>query len=177
MQFILAEYVQLVKGFPKNEEVVKWLNWLFAFYNIDNPLRVSAFLARIGHECASFNTLEESASGQAYEGRKDLGNTSKGDGVKYKGKGWIMITGKNNYSILSKAYNKDFVSKPELLKEIEWAAKSCGWYWNLKDLNKLADKGNIKEITRIINGGYNGLIDTQTRYVRCLQWFKSKGYS
>ena len=67
MEFTLAEYMQLVKGFPRNEEIVKWLNWIFKYYKIDNPLRVSAFLGRIGHECLSFNQFEELASGAAYE--------------------------------------------------------------------------------------------------------------
>lgn len=176
MQFTLSEYMQLVKGFPRNEETVRWLNWIFDYYKIDNPLRVSAFLARIGHECLSFTALEEFASGDAYEGKKDLGNTQKGDGRKYKGRGFIMITGKSNYTILSKVYNKDFVNKPELLLESEWAAKTAGWFWNWKNLNKIADKGDIKEITRRINGGYNGLVDTQVRYKRCLDWFKAKGF-
>lgn len=176
MQFTLAEYMQLVKGFPRNEEIVKWLNWIFDYYKIDNPLRVSAFLARIGHESLSFTRVREIASGDAYEGRKDLGNTQKGDGRKFRGRAYIQITGRSNYTILSRVYNKDFVNKPELLEEIEWSAKATGWFWNWKDLNKLADKGNIKEITRRINGGYNGLVDTQLRYKRCLDWFKAKGF-
>lgn len=176
MEFTLSEYIQLVKDFPRNEEIVRWLNWIFEYYKIDNPLRVSAFLARTGHECLSFTSLEEIASGEAYEGRKDLGNIQKGDGVKYKGRGFIMITGRNNYTTLSKVFNKDFVANPNLLKEIEWSAKSAGWFWNWKELNKLADKGDINEITRRINGGYNGLVDTQVRYKRCLNWFKEKGF-
>lgn len=176
MEFTLAEYMQLVKGFPRNEEIVKWLNWIFKYYKIDNPLRVSAFLGRIGHECKSFTDFEEDASGSAYEGRKDLRNTSKGDGVKYKGRGAVQITGKANYTTMSKAFNKDFVGNPKLLLEPEYAIKVSGFFWESKGLNALADKGNLKEIVRRINGGYNGLADTEARYKRCLDWFKSKGF-
>lgn len=176
MQFTLAEYMQLVKGFPRNEEIVKWLNWIFDYYKIDNPLRVSAFLARVGHECKSFTDFEEDASGEAYEGSKILGNTQKGDGRRFKGFGAIQITGRWNYGWISKALKKDFLNNPQLLLENEWAIKSAGFFWSFKDLNKLADKGDIKEVTRRINGGYNGLVDTQLRYKRCLDWFKAKGF-
>lgn len=176
MEFTLAEYMQLVKGFPRNEEIVKWLNWIFKYYKIDNPLRVSAFLARVGHECLSFNQFEEFASGAAYEGRKDLGNTSPGDGKKYKGFGAIMYTGKFNYQTISKVFNKDFVGNPKLLLIPEWAIKTAGYFWESKGLNALADKGNLKEIVRRINGGFNGLSDTELRYKRCLDWFKAKGF-
>ena len=177
MKFTLVDFQQLVKGFPKNEEIVKWLNYTFDFYKINTPLRISAFLARIGHECLSFTQFEEFASGAAYEGRKDLGNIQKGDGVKYKGRGAVQITGRTNYSNLSKAFAIDFITNPKLLLTPEWAIKSSGWFWSTKNLNSLADKGNIEGITKVINGGFNGLQDTKDRYLKCLQWFKSKGYS
>lgn len=177
MKLTLKDLQELVKGFPSNEELVKWLNYIFEFYKINTPLRISAYLARIGHECLSFKQFEEFASGAAYEGRKDLGNTVPGDGKKYKGMGAVQITGKSNYIALSKALNKDFVSNPKLLLQPEWAIKSSGWFWDSRKLNIPSDKGDIRTVTKIINGGFNGLKETQERYLRCLQWFKSKGYS
>jgi putative chitinase len=177
MKLTLKDLQELVKGFPSNEELVKWLNYIFEFYKINTPLRISAFLSNTGHECLSFKQFEEFASGRAYEGRKDLGNIYPGDGVKFKGFGAIMYTGRANYTRLSKTLNKDFVSNPKLLLEPEWAIKSAGVFWNEKKLNIPSDKGDIKTVRKTINGGFNGMIDVQERYVRCLQWFKSKGYS
>lgn len=125
-------------------------------YGIINRLRESAFIAQIIHESGSFKYTKEIASGQAYEGRKDLGNIQPGDGVKYKGRGLIQITGKNNYSQISRSFEVDFINKPELLEQPEWATKSACWWWDSRKLNDLADKEDFRKITKIINGGYNG---------------------
>jgi len=133
-------------------------------FNINTPLRQAAFLAQLGHESGQFRYVKELASGEAYEGRKDLGNTQKGDGKRYKGRGLIQITGRANYTTLSKAFGVDFVAKPELLETPEWACRSAAWFWGTRKLNELADKEQFITITKRINGGTNGLKDRQELY-------------
>jgi predicted chitinase len=141
-------------------------------YQINTPLRKAHFFAQILHESGSLRYTEELASGSAYEGRKDLGNTHPGDGVRYKGRGAVQITGLTNYSLytnfchLAKRYlDKDFVNNPELLKEPEFACDSAGYYWltkkdkNGNNLNAFADEDNFIKITYFVNGGANGLYD------------------
>lgn len=146
---------------------VHWLNVYCAKYDIDTPLRLSAFLAQICHESGRFRYVEELASGKDYEGRKDLGNVIKGDGIRFKGRGLIQITGRANYTELSKDLGIDFVSEPVLLKEPEYAVMSACWFWNKRGLNKLADEERFRDITKKINGGYNGLEDREKLYVKC----------
>ena len=126
-------------------------------FGIDTPLRMAHYLAQIAHESGELKYTKEIASGRAYEGRKDLGNTHPGDGVKYKGRGLIQITGRANYEAYMRFCKFDVVSTPELLERPLGAVKSSMWYWDRHNLNALADKDDIKKITRIINGGYNGL--------------------
>ena len=84
-------------------------------FSINTPSRILNFLCQVGHESSGLFYTEELASGSAYEGRKDLGNTVKGDGVKYKGRGLIQITGRANYKALTIALKSDFIATPTLL--------------------------------------------------------------
>lgn len=124
-----------------------------------NPARETHFLAQVAHESGGFNYVRELASGDAYEGRADLGNTELGDGVRYKGRGLIQITGRANYQTCGDAIGHDFVTDPEALEEPLFAAKSAGWFWDSRHLNGYADKGDIRAITKRINGGLNGYQD------------------
>ena len=126
---------------------------------INTRIRACHFLAQILHESGSLNYVEELASGRAYEGRRDLGNVVKGDGIKFRGRGLIQITGRSNYETLSKLWGVDLIANPELLERPEYAVKSAIWFWNSRCLNKFADTDNIRDITRRINGGFNGLAD------------------
>ena len=85
------------------------------------------------------------------------GPESSGDGWKYRGRGVIMITGKDNYTTLSKDTGIDFVKKPQLLEQMDYAIMSGGWYWNKNNLNTIADKDDILTITKRINGGTIGI--------------------
>lgn len=126
---------------------------------INTQLRICHFLAQVLHESGSLNYVRELASGKAYEGRKDLGNIIKGDGVKFKGRGLIQITGRANYQTLSGLWGIDLLDKPELLEQPLYAVKSAIWFWNSRCLNKFADTDNIRDIALRINGGFNGLAD------------------
>lgn len=146
---------------------VNWLNEYCQQYEINTPLRLAAFLAQIGHESGRMRYVEEMGKGYAYEGRKDLGNIHKGDGEKFKGRGLIQLTGRYNYEAISKDLGIDFVNNPTLLALPEYAVWSACWYWDKHNLNALADEGRFRDITRKINGGYNGLEDREKLYARC----------
>ncbi|MDR6159639.1 putative chitinase [Chryseobacterium sp. SLBN-27] len=163
-------------------------------FSINTPSRILNFLAQLGHESGGLFYTEELASGSAYEGRKDLGNIQKGDGVKFKGRGLIQITGRANYKAASLALGTDFITNPTFLGgknvtkcndiQLKNAAESAGWFWSSRNLNALADQIDItknidtgnnlvvfKKITKTINGGYNGLPDRLNRYKSGLQYF------
>lgn len=138
-------------------------------FEINTPARQAAFIAQIGHESGQFRYMEELASGQAYEGRKDLGNTQPGDGRLFKGRGLIQITGRANYAACSKALFGDesiLINDPERLCEPTLAARSAAWFWKSHGLNDLADAGNFERITRRINGGLNGQPERLAFYAR-----------
>lgn len=138
------------------------LNSAMREFDIDQtPAREAMFLAQVAHESGGLHYVRELASGKAYEGRADLGNTEDGDGVRYKGRGLIQVTGKANYRACGDALGLDLVSSPELLEQPDNAARSAGWFWASRHLNELADKGDFIAITKRINGGLNGLPDRQ----------------
>lgn len=127
--------------------------------DIETPQRVAAFLAQLAHESGEYRYMEELASGEAYEGRADLGNWLPGDGVRFKGRGPIQITGRNNYAACGAALGLGLLAQPQLLTLPEHATRSAVWFWNRHNLSKLADVDWFKTITRRINGGLNGLSD------------------
>lgn len=150
------------------------LNKWMPYYSINTKNRQAAFIAQILHESGCFRYTEEIASGAAYDTGKlaeKLGNTpdKDGDGEKYKGRGLIMITGKNNYKALSKGLGIDFVKQPELLEDPSNAVQSACWWWTTHNLNILAERGEFKQITYIINGGYNGYADRLGYYTRAMK--------
>lgn len=147
---------------------IDYLNSAMAEFDINTPLREAAFIAQIAHESGEFRYTKELASGEAYEGRKDLGNFDDGDGVKYKGRGFIQITGKSNYQQISNAFNVDFINHPELLESPEWCCRSAAWWWKKHGCNELADSENFIGLTRRINGGLNGYSSRIAYYTRAL---------
>jgi putative chitinase len=128
-------------------------------YGINTPLRICHFLAQVAHESAGFRTTKEYASGAAYEGRKNLGNTQPGDGKRYKGRGLIQLTGRANYRTYGKRLGIDLEGDPAQAEEPALSLQIACEYWKANNLNVLADKDDVAGITRKINGGYNGLDD------------------
>lgn len=138
------------------------LNVAMREFEIDQTAaRESMFLAQLAHESGGFHYVRELASGEAYEKRADLGNTEDGDGVRFKGRGLIQITGRDNYRDCGDALGLDLISCPELLEQPDNAARSAGWFWASRHLNELADRGDFLAVTKRINGGTNGLADRQ----------------
>jgi putative chitinase len=148
------------------------LNMAMEEFDINSRMRKAAFLAQVGHESGQLRYVKELASGSAYEGREDLGNTQPGDGVRFKGRGLIQITGRNNYIACGKALALDLLTHPDLLEEPESACRSAGWFWKSRSLNELADAGDFIRITKRINGGTNGLEDRQALYAKALEVLK-----
>ncbi|PLR62869.1 chitinase [Pseudomonas sp. QC2] len=142
-------------------------------YGIVGTARAAAFIAQIGHESGQLRWVREiwgpTAQQAGYEGRADLGNTVKGDGYKYRGRGLIQITGRANYAACGEALDLDLIGKPELLELPQHAAMSAAWFWSTKGLNTLADQVEFVKITRRINGGINGLVERVAFYNAALK--------
>ena len=145
------------------------LNQKMAENGINTPLRQAHFLAQIAHESGELRYSEEIASGEAYEGRADLGNTQPGDGKRFKGRGLIQLTGRSNYKRYGDARGKDYTTddtaKLLAIEPNTGVDVSC-WFWTEHDLNTLADADNVMEVTKRINGGYNGLEDRKAKLAR-----------
>ena len=132
---------------------------------IVTPRRIADFLAQLAHESGEYRFMEELADGEAYEGRRDLGNINPGDGRKFKGHGPIQITGRTNHAACGLALGLDLVADPLLLTLPQHGTRAAVWFWNTRRLSLLADRDWFKAETRIINGGLNGLED-RVRYWR-----------
>ena len=163
------------------QKFTPYLNKYMQKYGITTPNRVLAFLAQVGHESGSLKYTEEIASGSAYKGRNDLGNIYAGDGVKFKGRGLIQLTGRGGYQNMSQKVGKDLIANPELVQQPDLATEVSAIYWSEKTrngltLNEWADKFDLTQpidstnnkgihenITRAINGGINGLNDRANR--------------
>lgn len=167
-----ADIIKLAKN-PKREflpGLVAGFQRELPRYEINTGLRVSHFMAQCAHECDNFRTMQEYASGDAYEGRTTLGNTQPGDGRRYKGRGIIQLTGRANYRTYGGYLGLDLENNPELAAIPENAVKVACEYWkrttrNNVTMNQLADADDINQITRRINGGINGLTDRQAKLV------------
>jgi len=154
-----------------------------AEFEINTPKRKAAFLAQIAHESGSLRYVRELASGEAYDKRKDLGNTKpeaiqiaaehgSTPGRWWRGHGLIQITGFDNHRACSGALYGDYellLHHPELLEIPADACRSAGWFWKLRGLNELSDAGDFLRITKKINGGTNGLADRMAYYERARQ--------
>lgn len=169
---ITREMIKAIAPNSKEEIIgplVGYLNKYMPKYEVNNYLRICHFLAQAAHEAASFRTLEEYASGAAYEGRRDLGNTQRGDGVRYKGRGIFQLTGRANYRDIGKKIGMDLENNPELAESPEVSVLTALEYWKSRNLNKWADEDNVERITRLINGGLNGFEDRKKYLARCKQ--------
>lgn len=141
-----------------------------AYGVMDNPLRLAHFMAQLCHESGSFRYMEEIASGAAYEGRADLGNTQPGDGRRYKGRGPIQITGRANYRRFGRLIGIDIESAPEIAANPSIGLHLALEYWRDRKLNDLADRDDVEAITRRINGGTNGMADRKAHLAKIKGW-------
>lgn len=171
-----TELGQIIPDLP-TEERKKWtekLNLAMAEFGITTARRQAAFLAQVSHETGQFRYLVESWGPTPQQLRYEppstlaasLGNVKPGDGERYRGRGLIWITGRENYEVFGKAVKVDLVANPDLAATPEFAARTAAWFWKSRGLNELADQDDLKTITRRINGGFNGLDDRMRIYQR-----------
>ena len=176
---------------------VSVLNTAMNHYQIVGLKRVAAFVGQVGHESGHLARLVENLSYSADALRKTwpcrfnaelattvarkpeqianiaygnrMGNTAPGEGWKYRGRGLIQITGKNNYRACGEALGLDLTAQPELLENPQHACMSAAWFWATNGLNTSADAGKFDAITQRINGGQTGAADRQALYARALK--------
>ena len=149
------------------------LNSCLDKFNINTPLRIRHFISQCSHESACGLYIKELASGTAYENRRDLGNTCTGDGPKYKGAGYIQLTGRSNYQALA-----NYLGDQSVMQGVDYVANnypwtSAGYWWYKNNMNTLCDSGvDCVAVTKRVNGGTNGLADRQKYYDLCCSIFK-----
>lgn len=153
-------------------------------YLLDSAPRLAAFLSQVGHESGRLMYVSElwgpTEQQKRYEPGTDLakvlGNTEPGDGSRYRGHGLIQVTGRANHHAMTKRLRArlaempvpDFEADPKALCMPLWAAMSAGEFWAYKGLNALADTGDVRRVTKRVNGGTNGLADRQALYSSAL---------
>jgi putative chitinase len=122
----------------------------------------------LANEYASKPNKQEAIANRIYASRMGNGDEASGDGFRYCGRGLIQLTGKNNYQNFADSLEMRVEDVPAYLATFEGAAQSACWFWESNNLNKWADPGDIKELTRRINGGYIGLEDRIKHYEHAL---------
>ena len=148
-----AELLRDIMPYTKRADLfAEPLDAACAEFGIDTPKRIAAFLANVAVESGSLKYVREIASGEAYEGRDDLGNTEAGDGVRFRGRGLIQITGRSNYERCGAALDCDLLSTPGLLESPDLAARSAGWFFATHGCNELADADDFFGVCKRING-------------------------
>ncbi|WP_010502843.1 glycoside hydrolase family 19 protein [Paenibacillus elgii] len=165
-QWVSAE--QLANfGWRNAIAVIDDLNSALSEYDINTPDRIAHFMSQCGHESGLGMFTKELASGAAYEGRSDLGNVNPGDGPRYKGAGYIQLTGRANYQKFA-----NHIGDAAVMQGVDYVATkypwtSAGFWWANAGMNQLVDnEATVKQVTRRVNGGYNGLEDREALYQR-----------
>lgn len=152
----------------KDEEVTE-LNECLHRFGVTTKPRLRHFLSQTAHESGGGRYKKELASGWDYEDRADLGNTQPGDGPRYKGAGYIQLTGRSNYQDFA-----NFINDPAVMQGVDYVAEhypfsSAGFWWQNNKMNELCDSNpSVKKVTLRVNGGTNGLADREMYYERCL---------
>jgi putative chitinase len=158
-------------GMSRARELIPGLYEAWSVAGVNSRARRCMWFAQILHESGGLKWTTELADGSAYNGRTDLGNTHPGDGPRFKGRGFIQLTGRNNYTAFSKwCYRRKmvpndhyFIDHPEAVANDRFAWVSAAYYWlgnhdhGYRSLNAAADKWDLTAATRMVNGGLNGL--------------------
>lgn len=171
---ILRKYWPYAKEWILEGIVDNWSR-LCDKYGIDSPREQAHLLAQIAHESANLRTTVEYGTYnyfKKYNNRKSLGNTEPGDGPRYRGRGLIQITGRANYSEMSKELGVDLINNPELLEKFPLALETAFIFWYNRDkLKEFSLKNDIIKVTKIVNGGTNGLSDRRKQLHKAREVF------
>jgi predicted chitinase len=163
----LAEIWQCSPTLIGDSEIVE-LNKCLETFQITTPSRIRHFLSQTAHESGGGRWKKELSDGWYLEGRTDIGNYRYGDGPKYKGAGYIQLTGRHNYQKFA-----DYIGDPRVMEGVDYVAEtypytSAGYWWWSNGMNELCDKNpTVRQVTRRVNGGYNGLTDREHYYAIC----------
>ena len=165
----LAGIWNCAESLIRDDEILE-LNRCLEKYNITNTLRIRHFLSQTAHESGGGKWKKELSDGYYLEGRTDIGNTQPGDGPKYKGAGYIQLTGRYNYQAFS-----DYIGNDPKIMDIGvdhvaevYPFTSAGFWWTNNNMNSLCDTDpSVDQVTLRVNGGYNGLDDRKYYYGRC----------
>lgn len=170
----IEQFKKLFPNCPKAkiDEYFKNLCLTMDRFGINSKKRMKMFLAQLAHESYQFKYLEEiwgpTEQQKKYEPPSTvatrLGNSEKGDGFKFKGRGALQLTGRANYKTVGDYFKVDFIKNPEKAASPEWAFMIAGWFWETRKLNELADKEDLIGVTKKVNGGLNGLEDRKKYY-------------
>ncbi|MBK9663480.1 MAG: glycoside hydrolase family 19 protein [Nitrosomonas sp.] len=182
----MIDYSKLTKHLP--EHVYVQILDVVIKYKINTPLRLAHFLAQIHHESAGFNVVEEnlnySAEGllrtfkkyfaqeqaqeyahnkvriasRVYANRMGNGDEASQEGWLYRGRGYIQLTGKNNYAAFNDQVPEDILKNPDLVAT-RYPMLSAAWFWDHNNINEMCDNGNVVDVTKRVNGGLNGVDD------------------
>jgi putative chitinase len=205
--FTVTQLIHILPGIKNPDGWFASLGNLLPSFEITSTKRIAMFLSMTGHESGNFSVLEENLNYTAagltqtfpsefrtnnandyahqpekianlvYGNRMGNGPATSGDGWKFRGRGLIQVTGKDNYTSCSKSLYGDtrLLDTPEILVSTDGAIASACWFWKARNLNPLCDTGNIKEVRHLANGGYIGLADCEVRYAKALSVFSTAG--
>lgn len=113
---------------------------------------------------SQYANIPKKIGSRVYADRMGNGNELSQEGWKYRGRGFIQLTGKNNYLLLSKDTRIDFIENPDLLLDVNNSIIASAWFWQKNGLNALADKNDMKAVRKAINGGTIGLKECELIY-------------
>ena len=164
-----AEYIY---GNVISPEQFSDLNSCLNRFQINTPPTMRNFLSQTAEESGGLKWMKELASGDAYNGRKDLGNIYPGDGPKYKGAGVLQLTGRDNYQAFA-----NYMHNPKIMEGVNYVSvvypfTSGGFWWHNNNMNKFCNDGaTVEQVTRRVNGGLNGLATREAYYQKALKIF------
>lgn len=141
-------------SYKRLELILPNLNFTLKKYGIVTNLRIAHFLTQILVETNYFRIVQYLETGERLENNAELGNTEKGDGRKYVGRGYLKIVGRSQYQEYKEASGIDVIANPHIVTTPRIAMDIAGWLWDKKQLNDAADKNDLEAITKLLTGEY-----------------------
>lgn len=174
-ELVSLAQAKAVFGRTPSAEQLQDLNACLDRFSINTTQRIRHFLAQVGHESGGLRWMLELATGDAYEGRQDLGNTQPGDGRRFKGAGAIQLTGRYNYQRFA-----DYIKDQQVMEGCGYVSTnypftSAGYWWHLNGMNVLVDQGaTCRQISARVNGRdpANGLADREDYFSRAIEYIQ-----